>query len=202
MKQLSPKCIALLVSLILCTTLACTTLFPKTQDQQSAPPTPPAKINKDYVPDTSNLTIEKIQLPKISEIPLDQQRALANLIVKVDIAEILAIYYQDDSYLKPYNAGDELQELQLWIERIRQSGQIVVLNIDLSRSYYVSMYLKGGILSVDACEYWQDYYYDSNGNLVDKEEWHLVPQTMSFETIGDRMYETAVSFYSNKAFCK
>jgi hypothetical protein len=152
-------------------------------------------------PDTNYIVIEKIQLPDAPEISEDIINEVKDLIVNADIAEINAVYFQDDSYLDPYYAGQALQNMQQYIEDIRQSRQIVIQDIDLNKSYYANMKMENNVLSIDMCEYWQTYYYDLDGNFLNNDELTLVPQTISIESVGDEVYITAISFYQNNAFC-
>lgn len=162
----------------------------------------PLDISGNYAPNTDNIEVGKIRLPQEAGLSEDVQKAVAALIVEADKAEIVANFYQDDSYLKSYYSGYALQQLQQNIEDIRQSGYIVVEDLDLDDSYYVSMDLNNNVLSIDECEYWKIYLYDpSTRNLVNEGEWTLVPQTISIELVGDQLYITAISFYQNNAFC-
>ena len=162
----------------------------------------PPDVSGNYVPNTDNLQVDKIHLPQEAGLSEDEQKAVAALIVEADRAEIAANFYQDDSYLRSYYAGYALQQLQQNIEDIKQSGYIVLADLDLDNSYYVSMDLNNNVLSIDECEYWKIYLYDpGTGNLVHEAEWTLVPQTISIELVGDQLYITAISFYQNNAFC-
>jgi len=162
----------------------------------------PTEISQNYAPNTEYIVVDKIQLPQETGISDDVQKAAATLIVNANKAEILANFYQDDSYLKLYYAGYALQQMQQNIENIRQSGYIVLDDFNLENSYYVSMRLNNNVLSIDECEYWKTYLYDpSTGDLVSESEWILVPQTISIELVGDQAYITAISFYQNNAFC-
>lgn len=167
-------------------------------------PTPsPAAIvaSVNTVPDTTYIVIDNIQLPDAPEITQDIKDLVRQLIVEADKAEIFAVYYQDDSYLMPYYAGQALQTMQQVVEDVKQSGQIVVLSIDLNNSYIVDMELKNDVLSIDECEYWETSYFDLDGNLVGNDELSLTPQTISIEILEGRAYITAISFYQNNAFC-
>ncbi len=162
----------------------------------------PADISENYTPNTEYIVVDKIQLPQDTGVSEDVQKAAAALIVNANKAEILANFYQDDSYLKLYYAGYALQQMQQNIENIRQSGYIVLDDFNLENSYYVSMRLNNNVLTIDECEYWKTYLYDpSTGDLVSEREWILVPQTISIELVGDQAYITAISFYQNNAFC-
>lgn len=165
------------------------------------PDSSPTAIVAPLAPDTNYIVIEKIQLPDAPEISQDIEQGAAELIVAANKAEILAIFYQDTSYLDQYYAGQALQTMQQVVEDVKQSGQIVYHEFDLDKSYYVSMNLKNNVLSIDECEYWQTSYYDSDGNIVNNDELTLVPQTISIELVGGEAYITAISFYQNNAFC-
>ncbi|HMZ08937.1 MAG TPA: hypothetical protein PK078_15080 [Anaerolineales bacterium] len=165
-------------------------------------PTPsPSAIVAPLAPDTNYIVIEKIQLPDSPGISKDDEKAVAELIVAANRAEILAVFYQDTSYLDQYYAGQALQTMQQVVEDVKLSGQIVLYEFDLDKSYYVSMNLKNNVLSIDECEYWQTSYFDLDGNLVGNDELSLTPQTISIELLGDEVYITAISFYQNNAFC-
>lgn len=162
----------------------------------------PAEISENYSPNIEYIVVEKIQLPQETGISEEAQQAAAALIVNANKAQILASFYQDDAYLMSYYAGYALQQMQEYVEEIRQSGYIVLLDFDLENSYYVTMRLDNGVLSVDQCEYWKTILYDpGTGNLVSESEWTLVPQTISIELVGEQPYITAISFYENSAFC-
>lgn len=162
----------------------------------------PTEISGNYIPNTGYIEPDKIQLPQEEGISEDVQKAAAALIVNADKAEILANFYQDDSYLESYYAGYALQQMQKNIETIKQSGYIQLDDLDLGNSYYVSMHLNNNVLLIDECEYWKTYLYDpSTKNLVYESEWTLVPQTISIELVGDQPYVTTISFYQNNAFC-
>jgi len=162
----------------------------------------PTEISKSYAPNTNYIVIDQVQLPQTSGISEDVQNAAAALIVGADKAEILANYYQDDSYLTSYYAGYALQQMQQNVQIIRQSGFIELDDLDLENSYYVSMRLNNNVLSIDECEYWKAYLYDPNtGNLVQETPWSLVPQTINIELVGNQPYVTAIAFYQNNAFC-
>jgi hypothetical protein len=173
-------------------------LSPPADQTASGPP----EISSNSVPNINYITVDKIRLPREEGVSIEGQNAAAMLIVNADKAEILANFYQDDSYLYSYYAGNALQQLQQNIENIKQSGQIYLEDIDLDRSYYVSMRLNNSILSIDECEYWKSSWFDpTTGNLVGESEWTLVPQTISIELVGETPYITAISFYQNTAFC-
>ena len=162
----------------------------------------PTEIPANYAPNTEYIVVDKVRLPQETGISDDVQNAAAALIVNADKAEILANYYQDDSYLKSYYAGYALQQMQQNIENIKQSKYIELDDLDLENSYYVGMHLNNNVLTIDECEYWKTYLYDpGTGNLAGESEWILVPQTISIELVGDQPYITAISFYQNNAFC-
>lgn len=154
-------------------------------------------------PDTSLITTANIRIES-SEISSDVQRAAAELIVAADKAEIYAEFYQDDSYLKQYYAGDAFQRIQQNIEMIRNSGYIVVSDLDVKNSYYMDMKLigNGSVLAVDECEYWKTYMFDPQTKaLVTETTWQLIPQTINIEFVGDNAKITSISFYQGNAFC-
>jgi hypothetical protein len=162
----------------------------------------PTEISATYSPNIGYIVIDKVQLPQETGISDETKKEAAMLIVNADKAEILANYYQDDSYLTPYYAGYALQQLQQNIESIKQSGYLVLDDLDLDKSYYVNMRLENNVLSIDECEYWKTYFYNpSTGDLVSESEWTLVPQTISIELVGEQPYITAISFYQNNGFC-
>ena len=162
----------------------------------------PTEIPANYAPNTEYIVVDKVRLPQETGISDDVQNAAAALIVNADKAEILANYYQDDSYLKSYYAGYALQQMQQNIENIKQSKYIELDDLDLENSYYEGMHLNNNVLTIDECEYWKTYLYDpGTGNLAGESEWILVPQTISIELVGDQPYITAISFYQNNAFC-
>lgn len=164
---------------------------------------PPAQISRNYQPDVAPITTDKIQLPQSSGITSQAKQAIANLIVEADIAEIKALWYQDDSYLTQAYAGNALQEIQQYIGTIQKKGVLRLSLIDLDKSYYTDMRLVGNsVLAVDECEYWMDTDYDPNtGNQLSQTDWQLVPQTINIEAVGDSLYVTSISFYSTNAFC-
>jgi hypothetical protein len=162
----------------------------------------PTQISGNYTPNTQYIVVDKIQLPQEPGISEDVQKAAAALIVNADKAEILANFYQNDSYLASYYAGYALQQMQQNIEMIRQSGYVELDDIDIGRSYYVNMYLNNNVLLIDECEYWKIYLYDpATGELVQESDWTLIPQTIGIELVGDQPYITTISFYQNNAFC-
>jgi hypothetical protein len=162
----------------------------------------PTEISVNHVPNIEYIAVDKIRLPQETGISNEVEQAAATLIVNADKAEILANYYQDDSYLQSYYAGYALQQMQQNIQDIRQSGYTELDDINLENSYYVSMRLNNNVLTIDECEYWKTYFYDpGTGNLMSASEWTLVPQTISIELVGDQPYITSISFYQNNAFC-
>jgi hypothetical protein len=163
---------------------------------------PPSQISNSYAPNTEYIVVEKVRLPQENGVSQEVQQAVARLIVNADKAEILANFYQNDSYLQQYYTGDALRSRQQNIEQIRQSGYVLLEDFDLNRSYYTSMRLNNNILSIDECEYWKSYWYDRNTlKLVQESEWKLVPQTINIELVGNQAYITSISFYENRAFC-
>ena len=168
----------------------------------TTPPAPPTQISRSFTPATDYFQKETIQLPQDQVIPEDIEEEVAKLIVEADEAEILANFYQDDSYLQAYYRGDALLRLQQDVMNIKESGYIRLDNIDLENSYYVNMRLNSDVLSVDECEYWQTNIYDlSTGDLLEEGEWMLVPQTINIELVGELAYITTISFYQGEAFC-
>ena len=162
----------------------------------------PTQISGNYTPNTQYIQADQIQLPQEPGISEDVQKGAATLIVNADKAEILANFYQNDSYLTSYYAGYALQQMQQNIETIRQSGYVELDDIDLGRSYYVNMYLNNNVLLIDECEYWKIYLYDpATGELVKESDWTLIPQTIGIELVGNQVYITTISFYQNNAFC-
>ena len=162
----------------------------------------PPQISGNYTPNTQYIEVDKVQLPQEPGISEDVQKAVAALIVNADKAEILANFYQNDSYLTSYYARYALQQMQQNIEMIRQSGYVELDDLDLGRSYYVNMYLNNNVLLIDECEYWKTYSYaPGTGELVNETDWTLVPQTIGIDLVGDQVYITTISFYQNSAFC-
>lgn len=164
---------------------------------------PPTQISSNYNP-ASNINQAEAPLPTKEGISNDVQQAAAKLIVAADKAEIYANYYQDDSYLANYYAGDALQRMQQNIETIKQSGYIDVDDLDLSRSYYTDMRMMANdsVLAIDECEYWKSYYYDAQTKeLITETTWQLVPQTINIELVGNNPKITSIAYYNNNAFC-
>ncbi|HTP11781.1 MAG TPA: hypothetical protein VMP08_26185 [Anaerolineae bacterium] len=163
----------------------------------------PAQISNSYQPDVASISTEKIALPQSPGISPQEEQAVAALIVEADIAEIKALWYEDDSYLNQVYAGNALQTIQEYIGTLQQNGVRQLSLIDLNKSYYTDMRFVGNnVLAVDECEYWSDTYYDpTTGKELSQTDWQLVPQTINIEAMGNNLYITSISFYSTNAFC-
>jgi hypothetical protein len=163
----------------------------------------PAQISNSYQPDVASISTDKISLPQSSGISPQVEKAVAALIVDADIAEIKALWYQDDAYLTEAYAGNALQTIQQYIATLQQNGVRRLSLIDLNRSYYTAMRFVGNnVLAVDECEYWSDTDYDpATGKQLSQKDWQLVPQTINIEAVGNSLYITSISFYTTKAFC-
>jgi hypothetical protein len=171
-------------------------------EKDPPPENAPITIPGDYIPNTEDIVADNLQLPEQTGLPADVEKAVAELIVDANQAQILANFYQEPSYLNSYYSAYALQQLQYYIEEIKLHGYIQLDDFDIGRSYYVSMRLENNVLTIDECEYWKSYYYDPiDGNLVEESEWFLVPQTISMELVREQIYITAISFYQNNAFC-
>ena len=170
------------------------------QTETSIPP-----LSNQLTPDFPTISPGQIDqsLPQIPEISADVRQALIDAIVGADNAEISAYYFRDDSYLKPFYDGEELQKMQGEINDLINQKIYALLAIDLNRSYYPNVRMVGSsIIAVDSCEYWQSKFYDETSSLLTTETpWILVPQTINFELMGNIYKITSVSDYQNNAFC-
>jgi hypothetical protein len=164
---------------------------------------PPTQISSGYNP-ASSINQADVPLPTKQGISTEVQQAAAKLIVEADKAEIAANYYQDDSYLMNYYAGDALQRMQQNIQTIKQSGYIEIDSLNLDQSYYTDMRMmaNGSVLAIDECEYWKSYYYDPQTKaLITETPQQLIPQTINIEFVGDNPKITSIAYYNNNAFC-
>lgn len=169
---------------------------------QPTPPIPAPASNR-YETEVASITTDRIQLPQNADFSPQEQQAIAQLIIAADIAEIEAVFYQDDSYLKEAYAGDALSTAQQYIDEVKQTGLVTLPLIDLDRSYFTSMRSVGdSVIAVDQCEYWMNLNFDpQSGQQVSQTDWQLVPQTINIELVESQLKVTAISFYSTRAFC-
>lgn len=146
------------------------------------------------------LDVPPASVPDLSPSQLD---AITAAIVAADIAEAQALWYGDPAYLDGWYAGDALAVEQAGVARAVEDGLATLNRLDTDRSYiHEAKILDGGIIAVSLCEYWSSQTYErSTGELLQTTEDELLPQTINFQAVDDRLAVTSVAHYQGAAFC-
>lgn len=169
-------------------------------------PTPTPQANSGYIASTSvpvsNVSNASDTQANVSTVSATEWQAVANFLQNAVAAEIAAYQYGDASYANMYY-GDALQTLQSQISDLNAKGIYLVESFDVNKSYiHAIREPDGSHIEVDSCEYWASDYYDrQTGNLINSDDWSLVPQTILIEYLNGNFYITSVAFYTGRAFC-